>query len=334
MSSMGRRDLFKSAFGLTAGLVGMSALKPLYASDEMIIRGPDVPDVPVTKVSDRCYYLMAQDPEPSPQNFGFFSNPGFIVTSEGVVVIDTGGSVQIGEMILRQIKTVTDKPVIKVINTHFHGDHWLGNHAFVKANPDVEIYSHQEVIDQIKNGSGEFWIGFMQRNTDNAISGTVATSPTKVLKGGEVMKVGDTTLKIHHFGRVHTVADLVVEVVEDQTVYSGDMMMRRIANMADGSYLGSIDAMDQLAALPAKQFIPGHGKHDGQKLITDFKTFCEVVYNKTGEYYDEGMSDFEIKPKLMEEPFMKDTASQWPGYESTLGKYVVVAVQEYEKNMF
>ncbi|WP_373018085.1 MBL fold metallo-hydrolase [Thiomicrorhabdus sp.] len=331
---MKRRDLLKSAFGLTAGMVGMSALKPLYASDDMVVRGPAVPDVAYTKVSDRCYYLLAKDPEPSPENFGFFSNPGFIVTSEGVVVIDTGGSVQIAEMLLRQIKKVTDKPVVAVINTHYHGDHWLGNHAFVAANPNVDIYSHQVVINQIKNGSGDFWIGFMQRTTGNKVSGTIATSPTKALAGGETLKFGDTTLKIHHFGKVHTESDLAIEVVEDKVLYSGDMMMRRIANMADGSYVGSIEAMDKIKALPVDTYIPGHGKHDGENLPNEFKTFCETIYNDAAKYYDEGLSDFEMKPKIMAHPFMKDVASQWPGYDSTLGKFIVVAIAEVEKSMF
>lgn len=334
MSAMGRRDLLKNALGMSAGLVGMSALSPLYASDEMVVRGEDVADVPFTKVSDRCYYLLAQDPEPTPENQGFFSNPGFIVTSEGVVVIDTGGSVQIGEMILRQIKKVTDKPVIKVINTHFHGDHWLGNHAFVEANPKVEIYSHQILIDQIKEGAGDFWIGFMQRNTANGISGTVATAPTKVLKGGETMKVGDTTLKIHYYGKVHTDADLAVEVVEDKALFTGDMMMRRVANMADGSYVGSIKAMDEMKKLPVKTFIPGHGPHDDVKLVDDFHTFCKVIYDDAAKYYDEGLSDFEMKPKILANPFMKNEASKWPGYDHTIGKFIAVAVAEVEANMF
>lgn len=334
MSSLKRRDFLKKTLGLTAGLVGASALKPLYASDLIEFKGPEVPDIDAIKVSTRCYTIPAMGPHPTPDNFGMFSNPGFIVTSEGVVVVDTGSSVQIGEMVLRQIKKVTDQPVVKVINTHYHGDHWLGNHAFVAENPEVEIYSHPACQSVLKNGKDKFWFDFMQTNTDNKISGTVITLPTKNLKGGEEIKLGDTTLKIHHFGKVHTESDIAVEVVEDKAIFMGDMVMRRIANMDDGSFQGSIDALAKVEAMPLKHYIPMHGKPEGVQLIKDGKAFMEAIYLNAGKYYEDGLTDFEMKPKIMAEPFMKEVASQWPGYESAMGQYIVVAIKEYEASMF
>lgn len=331
---MKRRDLLKSALGLTAGLAGFTAMKPLYSADDWVVKGPDMPNVPITKVTDRCYYFLAEDGMPSPENQGFFSNPGFIVTSKGVVVMDTGGSVQIGEMLVRQIKTVTDKPVVKIINSHIHGDHWLGNQAFVAAYPDVEIYGHPNIMREVKNGAGEFWIDFMNRNTDNATAGTAVTPPTKEILGGDILKMGDTTIKIHYLGKVHTDSDIALEVVEEKIVFVGDMAMRRVANMADGSYVGSIKAMEELAKMDIKTFIPGHGLHDDVSLITEQKQFFEAIYNTVAEYYDDGLSDFEIKPKIEADPFMQSVGSKWPGYESTLGRFISVAYQEFEANLF
>ncbi len=334
---MNRRELLKNALGLSAsvGLVGMSALRPLYASDDLgEFRGPDVPDIDAIKVSDRCYMIPAMGPHPTPDNFGMFSNPGFIVTADGVVVVDTGSSVQIGEMILRQIKKVTDKPVVKVFNTHFHGDHWLGNHAFVSANPDVEILSHPLCIENLKAGGDKFWFDFMQSNTNNKITGTTMTLPSKTVEGGEEYKMGDVTLKVHHYGQMHTVSDIVIEVVEDSVTYTGDVVMRRVANMEDGSYTGSIAGLQKMIDSGVKNFIPMHGKPDNVKLIEEGKEFMETIYTSVEELYDEGLSDFEMKPIIMEKPFMKNVAAQWPGYESTIGKFIVVAIQEVERNMF
>jgi len=332
---MKRRELIKTAFGLSAGLVGMSALKPLYANTAgMEFRAEPMYDVTPTKVTDKTYYFLAKDPEPSPDNHAFFNNPGFIITSEGVVVIDTGSSVQIGEMVLRQIKTVTDKPVVAVINTHYHGDHFLGNHAFIEQNPKLDIFSHQATIDNIKNGGGEFWVGFMQRSSNNGISGTVITPPNKTVNGGETMNFGDTTIKIHQWGTAHTECDLIVEVVEDKVAFLGDTAMRRVANMADGSFPGTIEAMKKAKALNCDYYIVGHGPHDNVSVCEDMQKFCEVIYGDATKYYDEGLSDFEMKPKIMQQPFMKDVASSWPGYEHTIGKFIAVAVAEVEKNMF
>jgi len=331
---MKRRELLKSALGLSVGLVGMSAIRPLYASDDMVMKADPMYDVPVTKVTDSCYYILAEDPEPSPENHAFFNNPGFIVTSEGVVVVDTGSSVQIGEMVLRQIKKVTELPVIMVINTHYHGDHFLGNHAFVEAYPNVDIYAHPTAIKKIKSDGEDFWYGFMQRNSNNGITGTIVAAPNKSFEGGEVLKVGDKTLKIHQFGTVHTESDLIVEVVEDKVAFMGDMAMRRVANMADGSFVGTIEAMKKSQALNCDHYIVGHGVHDNASICKDMQTFCETIYNNAAIYYDEGLSDFEMKPKIMAEPFMKEVASQWPGYEKTIGVFIAVAVAEVETNMF
>jgi hypothetical protein len=91
-----RRQLLKGALAVSAGMAGFSVLKPVYAADDMVVKGPRVPDVKPSKVSARCHVIIAKDPEPTPENQGMFSNMGFIITQKGVVVYDSGGSVQIG----------------------------------------------------------------------------------------------------------------------------------------------------------------------------------------------------------------------------------------------
>jgi glyoxylase-like metal-dependent hydrolase (beta-lactamase superfamily II) len=332
---MKRRDLFKSALAATAGLASFSVLKPLYAADDFVIRGPDVPDVPATKVAERTYYLLAVDPEPEPRNFGFFSNPGFVVTSEGVVVVDTGGSVQIGEMLIRQIKTVTNKPVVAIFNTHIHGDHWLGNHAFVEAYPKVKIYAHPKVMEHVRNGAGAVWNGFMSRNTNDANAGTVITPPTLEVQGGDVIKVGDVDFKVHYMGKVHSDSDIAIEAVQEKVMFVGDMAMRRVANMADGNFANSIVAMENFEAMShIKHFVPGHGEFDDMSMIRDQKQFFEIIYNTIKEHYDDGLSDFEIRPKITDTEFMQKVAKNWPGYDSTIGRFVSEAYQEFEASLF
>jgi glyoxylase-like metal-dependent hydrolase (beta-lactamase superfamily II) len=329
---MKRRELLKSAFGVSAGLVGMSAWRPLYAAEEF--EADPMFDVTPTKVTDKTYYFLATDPEPSADNRAFFNNPGFIITSKGVVVVDTGSSVQIGRMLIKQIKKITDKPVVAVINTHYHGDHFLGNHAFVEAFPDVDIYAHPATIEKTQGGDGKFWYDFMQRNSNNSITGTVVTPPNKKVMGGETMDMGDVTIKIHQFGKAHTETDLIVEAVEEKTAFLGDTAMRRVANMADGSFPGTIETMNKAKALGCEHFVLGHGPHDTNAICDDMRVFCENIYESAMKYYDEGLSDFEMKPKIMEQPFMKDVASKWPGYDRTIGNFISLAVAEAEANMF
>jgi len=103
-------------------------------------RGPEVPDYPADLVASGLYVIHGPVGYSSPENQGFMNNPAFLVTETGVVVVDPGSSVQTGEMVLRQIRKVTDKPLLAVLNTHVHGDHWLGNQAMIAVAPEVDIW--------------------------------------------------------------------------------------------------------------------------------------------------------------------------------------------------
>jgi glyoxylase-like metal-dependent hydrolase (beta-lactamase superfamily II) len=97
------------------------------------VRGPAVKDHPLRQVSKHVWMIFSPDGFPTPENQGMMCNITFVDTAKGLVVVDSGASVQIGEMAIRQIRKALAKPVVAIINTHYHGDHWLGNHAFVDA---------------------------------------------------------------------------------------------------------------------------------------------------------------------------------------------------------
>ncbi len=332
-SSLNRRHFLKGVVGVsTLSALGFSVLNPVYANDEVVVRGSRVPDVKPQKISTHCYVIIAKDPEPSPENKGMFSNMGFIITQKGVVVFDTGGSVQIGEMMIRQIKKMTDKPVVKIFNSHFHGDHWLGNHAFVQEWPAVEIYAHENLHKALKEGVGEFWLNMQARATNNATAGTVITPPNHVLQGDEVFDMGDTLLRVHYYGKCHTDADICLEVTADKTVYAGDLLMvGRVANMDDGSYVGSIEGIKKLKAdTQATNYVQGHFKF-GPEQADVYLAFLEAIYNNTVAYQKEGLSAAEMKDKIVAK--MKQYRD-WKGFDALIGRYIAIAYTEAEAASF
>jgi glyoxylase-like metal-dependent hydrolase (beta-lactamase superfamily II) len=333
MRHLNRRHFLQGALATaTLSAFGVSVLNPVYASDDMVVKGPRVPDVKPQKVSTHCHVIIAKDPEPTPENQGMFSNMGFIITQKGVVVYDTGGSVQIGEMMIRQIKKMTDKPVIKIFNSHFHGDHWLGNHAFVKEWPTVEIYAHENLHKALKEGVGEFWLGMQARATNNATAGTVITPPNQVLKGGEVFDMGDTLIRVHYYGKCHTDADICLEVTADKTVYVADMLMvGRVANMDDGSYVGSIEGIKKLKTdTQATNYVQGHYKFGPQQADV-YLAFLEAIYNNAVAYQKEGLTAAEMKDKIIAK--MKQYRD-WKGFDALIGRYIAIAYTEAEVASF
>lgn len=331
-TKLSRRQWLKGVLALSTGAVGYSVLNPVYADDEMVVKGPAVPDIAPVKVSERCYVIIAKDPEPTPENQGLFSNMGFILTEKGVVVFDTGGSVQIGEMLIRQIKKITDKPVVKIFNSHEHGDHWLGNHAFVAEWPEVEIYGHQKLFEALKEGVGEFWLGLQSRSTENATAGTILTPPNKELVGGETFDMGDTELRVHFHGRCHTASDISLEVVADKTVYVGDVLMAgRLANMDDGSYIGSISGIKHLITdTQATNYVQGHYDF-GPNQAQIYLEFLETLYNAVSELQQEGLSAEGMKDQVIEQ---LKAYHDWKGFDTTVGRYIALAHTEAEENNF
>ena len=137
------------------------------------LRGEWTPE----QVAPGVYVIHGPTELPSPSNQGFMNNPAFVVTDAGVVVIDPGSSVQVGEMLLERIGRVTDKPVLAVFNSHIHGDHWLGNQAIREKFPDVPIYGHERVGPKIIAGAGTEWVEMLLRMTENATAGTGVVKP-------------------------------------------------------------------------------------------------------------------------------------------------------------
>ena len=128
-----RRRSFLGASAIGLGAIGMWPELQTFAADAQdFVMGPPVKDITPMQVSKHVWMIYAPDGFPTQENRGMMSNVTFVVTTAGVVILDSGSSLQIGQMAIRMIKKVTPLPVIAVFNSHFHGDHWLGNHAFVE----------------------------------------------------------------------------------------------------------------------------------------------------------------------------------------------------------
>jgi glyoxylase-like metal-dependent hydrolase (beta-lactamase superfamily II) len=290
-------------------------------------------DYGVTKITDRVFVIHGPDQRPSRENQGFTNNPGFVLVRGGVVVIDPGGSLQVGEMVLGKIAAITRDPVIAVFNTHIHGDHWLGNQAIKTAYPRTMIYAHPRMIEAAKNGEGDNWVKLMNDATQGASRGTVAVTPNLGLDSGELLRLHGMTFRIYHNDRAHTDNDLMVEVVEEGVIFLGDTVRNKSidANFPEqGSIKGQIDAIDMALQSKATHFIPGHGQSGGREIALAQREFLVALRASVKKYYDQGMSDFEMKDKVM-----NDLAAykDWVFFNN-LGRVINAAYLQIESETF
>src|SRR5258706_15127378 len=79
------------------------------------------------------------------------SNAAVIVTNDGVIVVDSHSKPSAAYALYREIQAITRQPIKKIINTHFHWDHWQGNQVYAEANPGLEILSSQRTLENMSD---------------------------------------------------------------------------------------------------------------------------------------------------------------------------------------
>jgi glyoxylase-like metal-dependent hydrolase (beta-lactamase superfamily II) len=284
------------------------------------------------KVSSHVYVIHGPLELPNETNEGFMNNPAFIITDEGVVVIDPGSSVHTGNMLLREIRKVTDLPVVAVFDTHIHGDHWLGNDAIERVYPDANIYAHHKTISMIDNGEGQNWLDLMHSMTKGKTDGTNIVNAKDALNGGEDLSIGGHQFQIIHRGQAHTLTDIMILYKEDNVLFTGDNVSnKRLIRLVDASFKGSIETIEAAKNLKPAVVVPGHGKTGGTELLDNYHTYLSTLYSNVSKYFDEDLSDFEMKPLIHKQ--LTDY-HDWSGYEDELGKHISGAYLEVEAAAF
>lgn len=187
-------------------------------------------------------------------NGGHIVNTGFIVSDRGVLVIDSGPSRRYGEALRRAIATVTDKPVIKLLLTHHHPDHALGNQAFA----DVPIAALAGTTELLRE-QGEAMAENMYRLVGDWMRGTEVLLPTQILTPGP-LQLGNRRLRLLAL-RGHTGADLAILDERTGVLFAGDLLFYQRALTTPGTpgLAVWLADLERLQALPWKLIVPGHG---------------------------------------------------------------------------
>lgn len=288
-------------------------------------------DYPLTKLTDKVFVIYGPNEEVSKENQGFRNNPVIVTTSKGVVVVDPGSSLYTGEMVVNKVKKLTDKPIVAVFNTHVHGDHWLGNHGIRKHYPDASIYAHPKTKQRIESGDGDMWVRAIDQRTDGAIKGTEVFAPDKTVTDGEEIIFGDITFRIYESSKSHSDSDIMLEIVEEKVFLFGDNLRDNNMSQFMASFAGNLAALDRGEKLNAKVYVPGHGKSGDKSIIDQYRKFIVALKSEVKKHYEEGLSDFEMKPKVI-----KALAKYqgWSGLEENIGRLISLAYLEVENESF
>lgn len=331
-----RRTLLWLAAAGASGLALHPGVRSFASDVDAFVRGPAVDDIETRQLTEHVHIIESPDVFVNARNRGMMVNVTFVLTDDGVVVIDSGSSVQIGEMAIRMLRRITAHPVIAIFVTHHHGDHWLGNHAFVEAfGEDLPIYAHPYAREAIEGVQGRQWASLMERWTEGATLGTRIFAPNRSCQHGDEFRFGDVTLRVHHHGIAHTPGDCCFEIVEDRVTHLGDVAMdRRIANMNDGSFAGSIKTLRAVAdETQSELWIPGHGTPSATVLRWNLELF-EAFHENAKVVAESFGTAEELEERLLIDPRVADKIPETRGWASNFGRYASLALLEAEQDLF
>ncbi len=241
------------------------------------------------RVAEDVYAFVGATEEASPDNGGFTGNAGFIVGPEGIVVIDTGGSYRIGREMLAAMRTVSDKPVALVVNTHAVQDFLFGNAAFAVGG--VPLLTHRRSADLMRERCEHCLENLRLLLGEQAMAGTRLVVPERLVAESRILHVAGRDLELLHFGWGATPGDLVVLDRRSGVVFAGGLAsIGRVPETRDGRLADWIEALDALAILPARRMVPGHGPVSDLGEVRRTQAYLRELDALVRRLYEDGLS--------------------------------------------
>ena len=210
------------------------------------------------RIAPDVYAVIGDLGAPTYENDGLNNNLGFVVTSHGVLVINTGPSVRVAKALHAAIKKITPQPVKWAVNVNSQNHQWLGNGYFKSIG--TVILAHKEA-DRVMRDVGETQIATNKALLKEKATGTTLIYPDGLVDDKREIKLGSTVVQLLHFGQAHTPGDMVVWLPQQKIIYTGDIVYtERLLGVLTISHSGNwVQVFDKLAQLDPKTIIPGHG---------------------------------------------------------------------------
>ncbi len=216
------------------------------------------------------------------------NNTGFIVGSDGVVVIDTCFTERRSRWFREAIeKTAGDLPLRTLVNTHHHGDHTHGNWLFT---PAATIIGHERCRDEV------IAAGHSTKGMFPGVDwGEIRIAPPFVTFEDRLnVFVDDLRVELIFVGPAHTTNDIVAWAPERKVLYAGDVIFNQGTPFAMmGSIAGWLEALDRLRGLGIETIVPGHGPVCGPEVIDEVADYLRFVQDVARRGHEAGQPPLE-----------------------------------------
>jgi len=295
-------------------------------SISQILWAVDFPTPEVVKISERIFVLHGPIQHANKTNQGYMINTTIIIGDKGVVLVDPGGTDEVGHYIKQQVKKITSKPITHIINTHSHGDHYLGNIAFPKAT----IISSEKCRDLVIQ-TGDVWLKMMENMVGRPFPNTKPVTASVVYPANSKTPITLNGVKLVIWvpAGSHTNGDLMIYLPSEKVLITGDILVNGVVpTMQDGVVKNWISVLKEVEQINANTYVPGHGALMKRGEVKSLHDAIDRFYAGVRDGYLAELSESEIRKKL--------DLSEWEKLERAyvIGRNINRAYLEIEQDLF
>jgi cyclase len=242
------------------------------------------------------------------------ANSTFLVGHKGILVVDTGFDTTEGSKLLREIRKVSQLPVLYVINTHYHPDHQGGNFAI---GPNATIVSTDFTRDRT--------LAVMQTSPQFHFKPADITFNQKL-----TIYLEPYSVEVYFPGKAHTSGDALVYFPQHRSIAMGDLFLNRSCPAMDqGSVENWIKALDEVLARPLDKVVPGHFELASNVELQRFRDYLNDLFTQVRAFYQGGVKEQESVGKIQMEKY--SDFRQYPKYHATFADNAEVIYQQLQQ---
>jgi len=266
-----------------------------------VIIEPDAADdrpLPLYRLAENTYMLFGNISTLNEQNRGFNANAGFIVTEQGVIVIDTLGTPRLGQRLINSIRCITDQPIKYLVVTHNHPDHAYGAAAFMGIE-GITIFAHHGTVDYNHSATLESSVDYRKDMLTRDMKGFKPLQADIYINAVDFankrIRLGREVIDIYNTGKHHSYGDLIVHQVNRNIVWISDLAFnQRTTYMGDGDSAQILKAQVWLLQTfpDAGLMVPGHGSAQTPPfpMVTKTHDYVTRMRNAMQQAVDSGAS--------------------------------------------
>lgn len=234
-------------------------------------------------------------------------NVGAVIGTGGVLLVDTRASHRQARELLRELRQITDLPVRRVVNTHFHWDHCWGNALF----PDAEIWGHRRCREVLIESGEAVRSAMIERSSDShaeEFAEVKIVPPEHLLTVSRSLDIGDRLVDLRHDGRGHTDSDITVTVPDCGVTFAGDLVEQGAPpSFGDSFPLDWAATLDRVLVDAGATIVPGHGDVVDHGFVVNQRDQIAAVADLAREAHGAGqsMSDVSIVGAPYPEQFVR-----------------------------